>query len=572
MSIVSQGFFMLRRPRYSLDLLYRFNERVNNRPELFEEELIRFFSQPSMLEAIYVASPELYASFIGLLEGRVRTSVAGLLKTLYKYFVRMTSRSTPYGLFAGCAMGEISDTTNIRFDETAPPETHVRLDMNYVAEVAEAISRQTEVRSRLKFYPNTSLYRIGDTYRYVECSLNNQKRAYVLASVERSAYLDRVLLAARDGCLVGELIDSVTSADIGREEATWYIDALINAQILVSELAATVTGQEFFFTITEKLRGIGEAEKDLFQLEKITELLRSAEPGIGKYKAVESLVTKHFAIAGSKDLIQTDLFFRPRSCTISGRVIETLTKEYKNLAFLGLRNPQPEMELFKKRFADRYGQREMPLLEVLDCETGIGYGDVMAGKADNLPLLEDLRFPGIAKPGLADTSPLAVFREKLFRQAVTDGENRISLTDCMLKDLQKQMNATAEDPDSFYLFGNLIAGSEQDMDRGNFKFAFKAMGGPSGLKLLGRFCHGHEQLAERVKMAVAEEERSVSDVVFAEIAHLPQARAGNVLMRPHLRDFEIPYLAGSSMPRENQITPDDLMVSVSASGGDHIMV
>ncbi|MET7253669.1 lantibiotic dehydratase [Dyadobacter fermentans] len=566
MSIVSQGFFMLRRPRLPLDVLYAFNERAGNRPELFERELIRFFSQSPMLEALYVASPDLYNSFTGLIEGRVKTGVDKLLKTLYKYLVRMTTRSTPYGLFAGCAAGELGQETRIAFDDAEPFRKHVRLDMHYVAELADGLLQKSAIRDELKFFPNTSLYPIGDAYRYVESVLNNKKRLYVLASVDRNAYLDKIISTARSGATTRELADCIVSEDVSREEAEQFVDAIVSAQILVSELAATVTGEEFFFTIVDKLRGITGAAQDLEQLNKIAGLLQSGEQCVDKYREVESVLSEHFVTTGSKDLVQTDLFLQTQSCTINEKAVALLTKEYQNLACLGYRNPLPELDQFKKRFLARYEQREMPLLEVLDCETGIGYGDAMAGRADNLPLLDEMQWPEGPKPALADASATAELRDTLYQQCVAEKSTRVCLTDNILNEFRKATDDTAQTPDSFYLFGNLIAGSQEEVDNGNFKFAFKAMGGPSGLKLLGRFCHGNSQLAEWVKKAVAEEEALSKEGVYAEVAHLPEARVGNVLMRPHLREFEIPYLSGSSMPRENQILPEDLMVSVSVSG------
>ncbi len=557
---------MLRRPRLPLDVLYAFNERAGNRPELFERELIRFFSQSSMLEALYVASPELYNSFTGLIEGKVRTGVDKLLKTLYKYLVRMTSRSTPYGLFAGCAAGELGQETCIAFDETEPFRKHVRLDMNYVAELADGLLQKTAIRNEVKFFPNTSLYQIGDAYRYVESALNNKKRLYILASVDRNAYLDKIIATARNGATVHELADCIVSDEITREEAEQFIDAIVHAQILVSEFAATVTGEEFFFTIVDKLSGIEGAKEDLQQLNKIAGLLQSEEQGVDKYREVESVLAEHFVTTGSKDLVQTDLFLQTRSCTINEKAVSILTREYQNLACLGFRNPIPEMDQFKKRFLARYEQREMPLLEVLDCETGIGYGDAMAGRADNLPLLDEMQWPESPKPAEADVSAMAELRDRLYQQSAAEKGMRICLTDSILNDFRKTAEDTGQTPGSFYLFGNIIAASQGDVDDGNFKFAFKAMGGPSGLKLIGRFCHGNGQLSEWVKKAVAGEEALGEEAVYAEVAHLPEARVGNVLMRPHLREFEIPYLSGSSMPRENQILPEDLLVSVSLSG------
>lgn len=566
MSIVSQGFFMLRRPRLPLDVLYAFNERAGNRPELFERELIRFFSQSSMLEALYVASPELYNSFTGLIEGRVKTGVDKLLKTLYKYLVRMTTRSTPYGLFAGCAVGELGQKTCIAFEGAEPFRKHVRLDMNYMAELADGLLQKSAIRSEVKFFPNTSLYQIGDAYRYVESALNNKKRLYVLASADRNAYLDRVISTARNGATIRELADCIISEDVNREDAEQFVDAIVGAQILVSELAATVTGEEFFFTIVDKLKGITGATEDLEQLNKIADLLQSEEQGVDKYREVESVLAEHFVTTGSKDLVQTDLFLETQSCTINEKAVALLTKEYQNLACLGYRNPLPELDQFKKRFLARYEQREMPLLEVLDCETGIGYGDAMAGRADNLPLLDEIQWPEGPKTAEADVSAAAELRDALYQQSLAEKRACICLTDGILNEFRKTIGDTAQSPDSFYLFGNIIAGSQDEVDSGNFKFAFKAMGGPSGLKLIGRFCHGNSRLAEWAKKAVAEEEALGGEGVYAEVAHLPEARVGNVLMRPHLREFEIPYLSGSSMPRENQILPEDLMVSVSVAG------
>jgi thiopeptide-type bacteriocin biosynthesis protein len=58
------------------------------------------------------------------------------------------------------------------------------------------------------------------------------------------------------------------------------------------------------------------------------------------------------------------------------------------------------------------------------------------------------------------------------------------------------------------------------------------------------------------------EERTRPEAVFAEVVHLPQGRTGNILSRPVLRDYEIPYLGRSGLPASRQLPVSDLLVSV----------
>jgi thiopeptide-type bacteriocin biosynthesis protein len=87
--------------------------------------------------------------------------------------------------------------------------------------------------------------------------------------------------------------------------------------------------------------------------------------------------------------------------------------------------------------------------------------------------------------------------------------------------------------------------------------------GPSGARLSGRFCHGSDAIDAGVREHLRAEEALQPDAVFAEIAHLPEGRIGNILCRPVLRDYEIPFLGVSGAPADRQLPIDDLLVSVT---------
>lgn len=54
------------------------------------------------------------------------------------------------------------------------------------------------------------------------------------------------------------------------------------------------------------------------------------------------------------------------------------------------------------------------------------------------------------------------------------------------------------------------------------------------------------------------------DAIIAEIIHIPESRTGNILHRPHFREFEIQYLSGSDndITTVKSIPVSDILVSI----------
>src|SRR6185295_11982695 len=101
-----------------------------------------------------------------------------------------------------------------------------------------------------------------------------------------------------------------------------------------------------------------------------------------------------------------------------------------------------------------------------------------------------------------------------------------------------------------------------DLDAGRFEVLWRGAGGPSGARILGRFCHADAELSALTIEHLRAEEAHRPNAIFAEIVHLPQGRIGNILARPVLRDHEIPFLGRSGAPADKQIPVSDLRVSV----------
>jgi thiopeptide-type bacteriocin biosynthesis protein len=108
-------------------------------------------------------------------------------------------------------------------------------------------------------------------------------------------------------------------------------------------------------------------------------------------------------------------------------------------------------------------------------------------------------------------------------------------------------------PDSFAAIGILAR---------HATFLLHAITGPSGAQFVARFCNGDTQMTAAVREWLRDEEQAAPDAIFAEVVALPDWRDANVVARPAFSEYEIPFLATSSKPRERQIEACDLLLGI----------
>lgn len=564
----SHDFYVIRRPRFSVEDLLDFSNQLQEKnEEAFQQHIKQLYANQAYQEAIYVASPDLHKEMLRWLDGEEMDpkSIHKLSLTLYKYLCRMHVRCTPYGLFAGCLTGEIRDqNTTINFDSKQKIYKHSRLDMNYVSELVQYLLQKPEIRNQLTFFPNNSLYRIADQYRYSECRLRNKTRDYVLSSIKSTPYIELVLAIARKGATIDTIVEGLLQLDdIEKNEAQEFIDELIGSQVLLSELEPTVTGEEFFLVLIAKLQKLNHTEEILQNLIFIKENLESQDANVEKYKNIEHVLKQNFTKTSAKDLIQVDLFYKTQQNILNKKAVDSVSKDLRAILPYSILGANPDLNTFKRRFYDRYEEKEVPLVLALDNDLGIGYGSAQGSRSDNTPLIEGLMINGRrATDKNTAWGRLQQLKHKKFQEAIHNKQTVVKLTNKDLESIDKLDKTPIID--SFFLMGSLYANSTQSIDNNDFKFSLNSYYGPSAANILGRFCHGDTFLAEKVKDLLTIEESFHEDVIYAEVVHLPEARIGNILLRPQLRSYEIPYLGNSSVDLEHQITIDDLMISVRA--------
>ena len=559
-------FYLLRLPILPLSDLHALHATCPTYEELAAALHARY-QAPDAQEAIYLVSPELYQEMRKWLARPLSSSQPEdrkLIATLYKYLLRMSSRCTPYGMFAGFSTGRIAAApTQLQL---APPaqrqHKHVRLDMNYVTELSNQVVADPELRTRLTFFVNNSLYKTQDAYRYYEYRVRNKRRHYYLVSIKATAYVAQVLAAATPGATYAQLLALLVGAEVPEAAAHAFLNQLITSQVLLSELEPTLTGTEFYDYLVEKVAAIGPEHPSLAQLQGIQSLLRADAPGVPTYQAVEAIIRQSFPAATSKDLIQTDLRLNMAHNTLSEAAVGHLSQDLSALTALFKEALPTDLQTFIKQFAERYEEQEIPLLEALDSEAGLGYGLATGAKVHHTPFVDDVRVPGKASTRKVAWSAYRQLIFRKFQHSQQQGLATVTITDDDLAELTAASDQPVQLPATLFAIGSLLAASPQALDAGDFRFHLMSCSGPGAMSLLARFAHAEPALADKLAACGQHEQAACGEALLAEVVHLPNAHIGNVVQRTQLRDYEIPFLGQASVPADRQLPAADLLVSV----------
>ncbi len=521
-------------------------------------ELVR---RPEVREAIFVASPaldevvDIWLSDPGSDRGRRAE------RSLVKYVSRMAGRPTPFGLFAAVACGELGETTNLSVPPAGRCLRHTRLDNEYLFALAQLVARNPEVRRHALYFPNDSLDFTAGRGRYAEARVTEDSHTFHLVGVEESPELRETLSRAIGGATRAELAGALVDGDTTKEDAEGYIDELIEGQVLVPDIGVQVTGPEPASALAERLSGIPATTAVAKGIMSATQAIAQLDSaGLGnapiRYREIAAGLEALPAKVTLPRLFQVDLV-RPEAGTLSQTLLREIVRGVDLLHRITPLDPEDTLNKFREAFIGRYEGREVPLLEALDEEVGLG--TLLWPAEDPSPLLKGLP---LARSEAERTRWDNRVRHITYRmgETVSEGRDEWALT-------AKDIEALAEPapkplPQAFAAMVTIAAASEDHIARGDFEIFLHHADGPSGARLLGRFCHADPALATWTTEHLRAEEAHDPDAIYAELVHLSEGRLGNILLRPALREYEITYLGQSGLPGERTIPASDLLVAV----------
>ncbi|WP_144051873.1 lantibiotic dehydratase [Fibrisoma limi] len=556
-------FFVIRLPYRPISDLIVTAQQSKADNDLTQGRLLQtILQQPWAEEALFLASPDLYQAWLTAIHQPDKLTDS-LSSTLWRYVFRWYSRPTPFGLFAGTGVGRLGVQSVIEFNPQAWKPVS-RPDTRILQAVCRALEDDRQIRSQLIYSLNNSLYEANSQYRFSERNGSYTSLKIELSSFPITPDLQTLVLRLRaDQPLPFAELVKLYGLEWQRE-VTEFLHALIDNQFLVSNLSMPVTGQDQTAYILSQLQNLTFQEHTYSILQNAQRQLETQALELNTLQQVHHNLQRLLTAAPESKqtnyaCIQTDLFFYPDRLELESGRIQTISRQLIELLPILQVDQQLPIQDFIDRFRKVYDRQAVDLLTVLDPEVGIGF-------SPESPLtgswLQELPFE-LPSRSTQISSAFDNLREALYSRYTLSQQHELEITDQDINQM-KQNRRIIPLPPLWYLHGEFYESRKQS----DWRFAFNSSATLSPAFFFGRFCHGHAQLEELTKQLSDWEQQQFPDDILAEIVHLPTQplTAGNVVARPILRAFEIPYLTPAGVCAEKTINLQDLLVSVRANG------
>ncbi|MGY1694612.1 lantibiotic dehydratase [Geodermatophilus sp. SYSU D00814] len=508
--------------------------------------------------ALTVASPSVAAAVDRAVAAE--SVDARLSSTLLSYLIRMSTRPTPYGVFAGVALAEWSSHTDLALD-AAPRRTRTRPDMGWLLPLALGQEADESVRHHTGLVMNTCAFE-RDGRIHVTEPVTPHRGLPGDVSVRASPVVRRALALARGPVPYRQFCAALLAAtpDATAAQVQALLDDLWRQDLLLSDLRPPLTGDPARY-FAERLSGTGAGPASADRLRRLLASARLVDDAAGSAAGTVLLDVARRArtLAGAD---RTELLQVDSALPLQGNHLSTTVADDAALAAeLLLRlhpapGGSPALSAYRHAFLARYGHERMVTLpELLDPRFGLG---PLSGHGP----------AGHGGQHAAGTAHGARRQERLLdlaAEALQEDRLEVNLNRDDLAELALWEPDPTRVPASLELSAVVLARDRAAVDRRDYRLMVApGLGSGAAGRSLGRFADllGEPAVQALKEMARAEEAHH-PHAVHAELVYLPtDPRSANVAIRPVVRDYEIPVGVTPGVPLDRVIPASELAVGV----------
>lgn len=564
-------FFIVRTPTLPVNVFE--NELTSFNGSLLNK-LWKLSKDPLIREAIAVSSKSLFDSMKFLSPNTPNNKREQVAKSFLKYLIRMSTRATPFGVFSGVTYGSYGDEFKFKLKAYDNYKKRTRPDMEWIFKVIASIEDDIEILPELFVIKNAMSYEVGNrTYlTYLTC-LDKVRKKQANSSIERlsistTRVVEEVFSLTEKPIRVKELVLKLKDEypDVSQEQILQFIYQLIRQELLISNLRPPLLDTDplkYLITCIKniEIREIRELREKLEEILLMIEQYDKLKLGDGE-KLYNNIIRKMKSIADSKNFVQVDLKIENEEITLPISIKEEL-EEVADVMWkisddkIGLSH----MLQYRNDFIEKYGfEREVPLMELLDEEIGLGSPATYEYPPSNRKQENNITEFQRRKNYLLS---------QWIMMCLINDNQEITLDNEKLEELIGDNVNSHYAPSSFEMYFSLICKSKEEMKKGQYKFICGATPLSYGAgKSIGRFSDiMGSKFNNYLKDIGIKEKDMYPDKIIAELSYLPiTSRAANVVLTYDNRDYEVIMGTTPSKSMEKTIMLSDLVVGIDKKG------
>ncbi|HEY2059528.1 MAG TPA: lantibiotic dehydratase [Amycolatopsis sp.] len=563
------GFFLLRAPVLPADTARRLLSGEGEDARLWDQ-----VGDPLVRSALTVASADLVDALDRNARGEVAATRQRRLRSgLLRYLTRMSTRATPFGLFAAVSWGEFGAQCAAVID--GPPRRHTRADLGWLLDVIEAVEADPAVLPFLRLTANPLAYPVGErlVLRPADVYGKDDLRGVSLRATEVVRYL---LDEAVTPVPYRELLERVDAEFPGvpgnRVEA--LVGRLHELRFLITDLRPSLNQPRPEQHVLDVLARVPPARAAHQALQRVSTLMARCDekplsPPVSMREPMRELLSAQRELLPDRTgrTCQVDAALSVDGATVPARVALEVADAVAWLGrAIGPAPRFPHLTDYRMAFTERYGPEGLvPLADLLSPEHGLGSpsGYLNPGGAQ--------MFAATIPPVLARDRPYAV---PLFAEALRTGQREIDVADPVFAALMPERPSDDRRPPApgLDVTVQIAAASPDAILRGEWSAVLPAGSFALSGRMVGRFVHllpgpAEDQVREHL---LAQDATAEPGVVHAELSYLPvQGRAANVTVHPLMRSHEIPVNVTPSVPADRVIPLRDIVIGLD---GDRFAV
>ncbi|MBT2542831.1 lantibiotic dehydratase [Streptomyces sp. ISL-44] len=556
------GFFLVRSPALPVD---PYIEALDGRGRGARDHLWTLGEQPLVRQAVRVASHSLAQELETSASGADGRATDRMHSSLLRYLSRMSSRSTPYGLFAQVEGGEFGETSTLARTGDHPAATRTRADIGWLLELLKEMEGDPELRGELTVGVNPLLQRTGNRIT-LAVALASGTADQQSSSVRATRPVDVVLARAAARPRWSELIAALAAEFpmVPPAKITALVDQLWELGMLTSDLRPPLTHPCPEQAVLDRIEGLAAAGRYRRALRRNRQLATAADqapPEEGTRLLAELYDHQRVVVPGhTQSPFHADARLDLSGTTLHAQVADAAADAADVLLRLGQEPARMHhLAVYHGEFLERYGMgAEVPVLELLNPETGLDAPENYSHPSRELPLT-----PAPRKNRREQQETLAA----LAAAALHQGQYEVEITDAFLT-AWRPRDEGGSGPDarpSLDIMGQVVAESRGQLDDGDWKFVLGTGSMRDGGRFGGRFFDLlGENFQKQLQEYAAAEEQLCTGIIFAELNYAQlDVRRGNITIHPPVRGYEICVNSEPTGGGVEQIDLSDVLVGAT---------